>query len=96
MIVGATIDKAARYLDGFIIAFTPGGNATMNKQQDAGLGKQIKGTAKDIAGKVTGDKILQGEGKVEKTVGKVQKKVGDAQERHEIDKQVERERDGQA
>lgn len=68
----------------------------MNKHQDEGLGKQIKGTAKDIAGKVTGDKILQGEGKVEKTVGKVQKKVGDAQERHEIDKQVERERDGQA
>jgi uncharacterized protein YjbJ (UPF0337 family) len=68
----------------------------MNKQQDAGLGKQIKGTAKDIAGKVTGDKILQGEGKVEKAVGQVQKKVGDAQERHEIDKQVERERDGRA
>ena len=55
----------------------------MNKQQNEGLGKQIKGTAKDIAGKVTGDKILQGEGKVEKAVGKVQEKVGNAQERHE-------------
>jgi uncharacterized protein YjbJ (UPF0337 family) len=55
----------------------------MNKQQDAGLGKQIKGTAKDIAGKVTGDKVLQGEGKVEKAVGKAQEKVGNVQERHE-------------
>lgn len=68
----------------------------MNKHQDEGLSKQIKGTAKDIAGKVTGDKILQGKGKIEKTVGKVQKKVGDAQERHEIHKQVERERSGRA
>jgi len=62
----------------------------MNKQQDEGLGKQIKGTAKDIAGKVTGDKILQGEGKIEKTVGKVQKKVGDLQERHEMNKERDR------
>jgi uncharacterized protein YjbJ (UPF0337 family) len=58
----------------------------MNKHQDEGLGKQIKGTAKDIAGKVTGDKVLQGEGKIEKTVGKAQKKVGDMQERHEVNK----------
>jgi uncharacterized protein YjbJ (UPF0337 family) len=68
----------------------------MNKHQDAGLGKQIKGTAKDIAGKISGDRILQGEGKIEKTVGKVEKKVGDAQERHEVNKQVERERTGRA
>ena len=62
----------------------------MNKHQDEGLGKQIKGTAKDIAGKLTGDKILQGEGKIEKTVGKAQKKVGDLQERHEMNKERER------
>lgn len=68
----------------------------MNKHQDAGMSKQIKGTAKDIAGKITGDRILQGEGKIEKAVGKAQKKVGDAQERHEINKQVERERSGRA
>jgi len=68
----------------------------MNKHQDEGLGKQIKGTAKDIAGKVTGDEVLQGEGKIEKTVGKVQKKVGDMQKRHEVNKQSERERGGRA
>ena len=64
----------------------------MNNNQDAGLGKQIKGTVKDIAGKVTGDKTLQGEGKIEKNVGKVQSKVGDVQERHEIKKDQQRDR----
>jgi len=59
----------------------------MNKHQDEGLGKQIKGTVKDVAGKLIGDKVLQGEGKVEKAVGKVQEKVGNAQERHELRKQ---------
>ena len=55
----------------------------MNKHQEAGLGKQIKGTVKDAAGKLTGDKVLQGEGKIEKAAGKVQEKVGNAQARHE-------------
>ena len=64
----------------------------MNKNQDEGLGKQIKGTAKDIAGKVTGDHTLQGEGKIERTVGKVQKKVGDVQERHDLKKEQDRDR----
>ena len=64
----------------------------MNKNQDEGLGKQIKGTAKDIAGKVTGDKTLQGEGKIEKTVGKVQSKVGNMQERHDLNKERDRAR----
>jgi len=59
----------------------------MNKHQDEGLGKQIKGTVKDIAGKVTGDKVLQGEGRVEKAVGKVQQKIGNARQRHERGKQ---------
>jgi uncharacterized protein YjbJ (UPF0337 family) len=54
----------------------------MNKHQDQGIGKQIKGTVKDVVGKATGDKVLQGEGKVEKAAGKVQEKVGNAQERH--------------
>jgi uncharacterized protein YjbJ (UPF0337 family) len=53
----------------------------MNRNQDKGMGKQIKGTVKEAAGKITGDKILQGEGKIEKAAGKVQRKVGNAQER---------------
>lgn len=56
----------------------------MNKHQGEGLGKQIKGAVKEVAGKVTGDKILQGEGKIEKGIGRVQEKFGDAKQRHDI------------
>lgn len=52
----------------------------MNKHQTEGIGKKISGTAKDLVGKVTGDRKLQGEGKIEKGIGKVQKKVGDIQD----------------
>jgi uncharacterized protein YjbJ (UPF0337 family) len=52
----------------------------VNSNQDKGIGKQVKGTVKDVVGKVTGDRVLEGEGKIEKGVGKVQKKVGDAQQ----------------
>ena len=51
----------------------------MNSNQDKGVGKQIKGTVKDLAGKMTGDKFLENEGKVERTAGRVQEKVGNAQ-----------------
>ena len=50
----------------------------MNRNQEKGLGKQIKGAFKDVVGKASGDKVLEGEGKIEKGIGKVQKKVGDA------------------
>jgi uncharacterized protein YjbJ (UPF0337 family) len=56
----------------------------MNKHQDEGLGKQVKGTVKDVAGKLTGDKVLQGEGKIEKAAGRVQEEVGNAQQRHDV------------
>lgn len=52
----------------------------MNRNQDKGVGKQIKGTVKDLAGKMTGDKFLENEGKVERTAGRVQEKVGNAQD----------------
>jgi uncharacterized protein YjbJ (UPF0337 family) len=41
-----------------------------------GLGHQIKGAVKDIAGKVTGNEQLQAEGKAEKAGGHVQEGVG--------------------
>lgn len=52
----------------------------MNRNQDKGVGKQIKGTVKDLAGKMTGDKFLENEGKLERTAGRVQEKVGNAQD----------------
>jgi uncharacterized protein YjbJ (UPF0337 family) len=59
---------------------SPLSEVIVNSNQDKGIGKQVKGTVKDVVGKITGDKILEGEGKIEKGIGKVQKKVGDAQE----------------
>ena len=58
----------------------------MNKNQDKGLGKQLKGTVKDVVGKATGDKFLEHEGKAERGIGKVQEKVGNAQQPRRNDK----------
>lgn len=41
-----------------------------------GAGKQGKGAVKDAAGKVTGDKKLQAEGKLDKATGKAQSAAG--------------------
>ncbi len=48
----------------------------VDKDRVEGIGQQIKGTVKDIAGKVTGNDKLQAEGKAEKAAGKVQEGVG--------------------
>lgn len=47
------------------------------KNQAKGKVHEIKGTAKEVVGKLTRDPALEAEGAVEKTLGKVQKKVGD-------------------
>jgi uncharacterized protein YjbJ (UPF0337 family) len=48
----------------------------MDKDRIEGIGKQAKGKAKEVAGKVTGDAKLEGEGKTEKAAGKVQNAWG--------------------
>ncbi len=48
----------------------------MNKDRVEGSARQVKGTIKETAGKLTGDTKLQGEGKAEKTAGKIQNTVG--------------------
>jgi uncharacterized protein YjbJ (UPF0337 family) len=48
----------------------------MDKDRIEGIGKQVKGTLKDAAGKLTGDAKLQAEGKADKVEGKVQNTVG--------------------
>lgn len=45
---------------------------------DDGFIDRVKGTAKETAGKVTGDKDLEAEGKVDKTEGVIKDKVEDA------------------
>ncbi len=48
----------------------------MDKDRVEGVGHQVKGALKDVAGKVTGDTKLQAEGKAEKAAGKAQNTVG--------------------
>ena len=50
----------------------------MDKNRTEGLQKEIKGGAKEIAGKVTGNKSKELAGNVEKNVGKAQHAVGKA------------------
>jgi uncharacterized protein YjbJ (UPF0337 family) len=48
----------------------------MNKDRIQGSVEQAKGKGKEVAGKVTGDRKLETEGKVQKTAGQIQNAVG--------------------
>jgi len=48
----------------------------MDKDRVEGAGKQVKGTLKKGAGKITGDSKLQTEGEAEKAEGKAQNTIG--------------------
>ncbi len=52
----------------------------MNKDQVKGRIKEAKGKAKEIAGKVVGNKDLEQKGKIENADGKVQAGYGDLRE----------------
>jgi uncharacterized protein YjbJ (UPF0337 family) len=52
----------------------------MNKDRIAGSAKQAKGAAKEVAGKILGDRKLRTEGAAEKVAGKVQNAVGGAKD----------------
>jgi uncharacterized protein YjbJ (UPF0337 family) len=52
----------------------------MDKDRVKGIGKQMKGTVKEGAGKVTGDTRTEAEGKADKAAGKVQNAVGGAKD----------------
>ncbi len=45
-----------------------------------GLGHKVKGSVKEAAGKITGDKQTEAEGAAEKTGGKVQETYGHAKD----------------
>jgi uncharacterized protein YjbJ (UPF0337 family) len=51
--------------------------ASMNKDQVNGRVEQAKGSVKEAAGKVVGNKNLEAEGKVDKLAGKTQAAYGD-------------------
>jgi uncharacterized protein YjbJ (UPF0337 family) len=48
----------------------------MDKDRIKGSAQQAKGKVKEVAGKVSGDKKLEGEGKADKTGGKIRNAVG--------------------
>ena len=48
----------------------------MDKDRVGGMVEKAKGTAKEVAGKVTGDVKLEAEGKAQKAGGTVQNAVG--------------------
>ena len=48
----------------------------MDKDRIKGSAAQAKGTVKEVAGKILGDKKLETEGKTEKAVGQVQNAIG--------------------
>ena len=48
----------------------------MDKDRVAGSAKQVKGTIKELVGKVIGDTKLESEGKADKVEGKIQNAAG--------------------
>jgi uncharacterized protein YjbJ (UPF0337 family) len=48
----------------------------MDKDRVDGIKKQVTGSIKEAAGKISGDAKLETEGKTEKFVGKVQNAIG--------------------
>ncbi len=52
----------------------------MDKNRVDGLGHEVKGAVKEVAGKVTGDAGIEAEGKAEKVAGKAQGAYGNAKD----------------
>jgi uncharacterized protein YjbJ (UPF0337 family) len=48
----------------------------MDKDRIKGSAQQAKGAVKEVAGKVTGDAKLEGEGKADKASGKIRNAIG--------------------
>ena len=52
----------------------------MDKDRVQGAAHQAKGAVKDAAGKLTGDKQMQAEGKIDKAKGAAREALGDAKD----------------
>jgi uncharacterized protein YjbJ (UPF0337 family) len=53
----------------------------VNRDQVAGIAKQVKGSVKQAAGKATGNRRTEVEGVADKIAGKVQKAYGDVKDK---------------
>lgn len=52
----------------------------MNKDHGKGADKELKGNIKEAAGKLTGSRRTENEGKTDKAKGRVQQTVGDVKD----------------
>ena len=52
----------------------------MDREHVKGAADKVKGAVKDTAGKITGDKKLQTEGKIDKAKGKAHNVAGDVKD----------------
>jgi len=52
----------------------------MDREHVKGAGDKAKGAIKDVAGKVTGDKKLESEGKMDKAKGDLHNAAGDVKD----------------
>lgn len=52
----------------------------MDSKRTDGMGHEVKGSIKEAAGKLTGDRSQQIEGNVEKNAGRIERNVGEAQD----------------
>jgi uncharacterized protein YjbJ (UPF0337 family) len=52
----------------------------MNKDQLKGRVEELKGSIKEVTGKLVGDKTLEAKGIIEKNIGKVRENVGDVKQ----------------
>jgi uncharacterized protein YjbJ (UPF0337 family) len=66
----------------FVVTRTPQteGSSSMDREHIKGTAEKAKGAIKDAAGKVTGDKKLQTEGKLDKAKGTAHNVAGDVRE----------------
>ena len=62
------------------LALTPPEEKQMDKEHVKGAADKAKGAIKDTAGKVTGDKELQSEGKMDKAKGSAHNAAGDVKD----------------
>ena len=60
------------------MAAPPQKGTTVDDNRTKGAARQISGTAKELAGKLTGNTSKEVAGKIEKNVGKAQRNIGEA------------------
>ena len=56
---------------------------SINKDQVKGRVEEVKGSSKEAAGKIVGDKMLEAKGILQKNLGKAQANFGDVKQRAE-------------